>query len=36
MAKDPDAAYQSGKRTMLKVKHRRTAPYELQRIFGAG
>ena len=25
MAKDPDAAYQSGKRTMLKVKHRRTA-----------
>ena len=35
MAKDPDAAYQSGKRTMLKVKHRRTAPYELQRIFGA-
>jgi ATP-dependent DNA ligase len=25
MAKEPDAAYQPGKRTMLKVKHRRTA-----------
>ena len=25
MAKDPDRAYQPGKRTMLKVKHRRTA-----------
>ncbi len=25
MAKDPDGAYQPGKRTMLKVKHRRTA-----------